>query len=227
MSIEQQLKTVQAIIGQQAGNRLVTLVAVTKYATLEQMKSAYEAGIRHFGENKVQDALAKQEAFPQEQFPDLKWHLIGNLQSNKAKKTVGHFSLIHSVDSLALAEILSRHNEAAGTKQEILLQVNISSDATRNGITPERLSEQVQAILDLPGIVLRGLMTMAPPEVSLANDELALKACFGKVTRLRDELQSQLEIELPELSMGMSHDFPHALSSGATIIRIGNYLFKT
>lgn len=227
MSIQEQRQKIEAIIGEQAGNRPVTLIAVTKYATIEQMKAAYEAGIRDFGENKVQDALVKQEAFPQEQFPGLKWHLIGSLQSNKAKKTVGRFSLIHAVDALALAQTLSRQNEAAGTKQDILLQVNMSEDPNRHGWLPERLFKEAPELVSYPGIVLRGVMAMAPPEVSLSSDEAAIRAYFSQVAHLRDELQEQLGIALPELSMGMSHDFPHALYSGATIIRIGNYLFKT
>lgn len=227
MSIQRQVQTINDRIAQRSGHQPVTLIAVTKYSTLEQMREAYEAGIRHFGENRVQDALNKQAAFPAAQFPDLQWHLIGSLQSNKAKKTVGHFSLIHSVDSLDLAQTLARHNESHGTRQPILLQVNTSDDSSRHGFSPDRLLKEAAAIQALPGIHLRGLMTMAPPQASLASDELALKACFGKVASLRDELQNQLGIELPELSMGMSHDFPHALSSGATIIRIGNYLFKT
>lgn len=227
MPIQDQLLKIQDIIREQAGESPVTLVAVTKYATIDQMRKAYQAGLQHFGENKVQDALAKMEAFPSAEFPDLRWHLIGTLQSNKARKTVGRFELIHSVDSLALAQSLSRHNEEAGMKQKILLQVNISDDRTRHGFDPATLFEHTEQVATLPGIDLRGLMAMAPPELSLAGDSAALKACFQKVSGLKSGVQEKLGIDLPELSMGMSHDFPQALASGATIIRIGNYLFKT
>jgi pyridoxal phosphate enzyme (YggS family) len=227
MAIQESLQRIKTVIQEQAGNRPVTLVAVTKYACVQQMQEAYQSGIRHFGENKVQDALAKMAFFPQESFPDLSWHLIGGLQSNKAKKTVGRFALIHSVDSLSLAEILSRHNEAAGLKQNVLLQVNLSSDRSRHGFSPKTLLSTSQQIATLPGIALRGLMVIAPPEASFNQDEFALNACFQKLFSLKEELEAQQGIGLPELSMGMSHDFPQALACGATIIRIGNYLFKT
>jgi len=149
------------------------------------------------------------------------------LQSNKTRKTVGRFELIHSVDSLSLAETLSRHNEEVGCKQKILLQVNLSDDESRHGFLPEQLLADGSHVASLPGIDLRGLMAMAPPELSLAGESAALRAYFQRVLDLMDELQHRLGIDLPELSMGMSHDFPQALASGATIIRIGNYLFKT
>ncbi|WP_373533537.1 YggS family pyridoxal phosphate-dependent enzyme [Vampirovibrio sp.] len=227
MLIQESLQRIHTIIQTQAGDRPVTLIAVTKYASVEQMREAYYAGIRHFGENKVQDALTKMALFSGEEFPDLNWHLIGSLQSNKANKTVGRFALIHSVDSVALAERLSRQNEAAGHQQKILLQVNVSDDPTRMGFTPDALLASAQHIAGLPGIVLQGLMTMAPPEASLNQNETTLKACFHSVSALKEALEAQQGIPLPELSMGMSHDFPQALACGATIIRIGNYLFKT
>lgn len=221
------MRHVESVIRSEAGDRPVTLVAVTKYATVEQMGEAYHSGVRHFGENKVQDALAKMENFPKNTFPDLQWHLIGGLQSNKVKKTVNCFSLIHSVDSASLAQMLSRHNEVAETRQKILLQVNISGDVSRQGVMPEALLAVVEQALALPGIDLRGLMVMAPPEASLTHDELALKACFQSVRAMKETIEARLGIDLPELSMGMSHDFPQALTCGATIIRIGNFLFKT
>jgi pyridoxal phosphate enzyme (YggS family) len=233
MSIQQQVAQVETIIRQirpEAGNQPVlpvTLVAVTKYATVEQMQTAYAAGIRHFGENKVQDALNKMASFPATDYPDLSWHLIGHLQSNKVKKTLNRFSLIHSVDSLPLAEAISSHNAQQGLTQPVLLQVNISQDPTRYGFSPETLLSQATQIARLPGLELRGLMTMAPAEASLNQNEDALKAGFSQVATLKTELESRLGIPLPELSMGMSHDFPQALACGATIIRIGNYLFKT
>lgn len=230
MSIQEQLAQVESVIHPIAGqqpSRSVTLVAVTKYATIEQMQAAYAAGVRHFGENKVQDALSKMAAFTQADYPDLHWHLIGTLQSNKVKKTLGQFDLIHSVDSLALAEAISRQNELKSRRQPILLQVNISQDTTRHGFTPVDLFSLAPRIAELPGIELRGLMAMAPPELSLSQDDAALRACFQQVADLKASLESRLGIDLPELSMGMSHDFPQALACGATIIRIGNFLFKT
>ncbi|WP_303675041.1 YggS family pyridoxal phosphate-dependent enzyme [Vampirovibrio chlorellavorus] len=233
MSIQQQVAQVETIIRQvrpTAGSpplAPVTLVAVTKYATVEQMQTAYAAGIRHFGENKVQDALDKMASFPATDYPDLRWHLIGHLQGNKVKKALGRFSLIHSVDSLPLAEAISNLSTQQGFLQPVLLQVNISQDASRHGFSPDELLDKAAQIARLPGLELRGLMTMAPAEASLTQNDAALKAAFSQVATLKSELESRLGIDLPELSMGMSHDFPQALACGATIIRIGNYLFKT
>lgn len=230
MSIQQQLAQVQSTIRQTSRPQPetpITLVAVTKYASIEQMTAAYTSGVRHFGENKVQDALTKMASFPAADYSDLHWHLIGNLQSNKVKKTLNRFSLIHSVDSVALAEAISRQNAQENLRQPILLQVNISPDPTRHGFSPEALLSQAPQIALLPGIELRGLMAMAPAEASLNQNDAALKAAFSQVATLKSELESRLGIALPELSMGMSHDFPQALACGATIIRIGNYLFKT
>lgn len=226
MSITDRLLEIEAAIRAHAGDRPVTLVAVTKYAALEQMREAYQAGIRHFGENKVQDALAKMTHFPEEQFPGLHWHFIGNLQSNKIRKTVGRFALLHGIDSLEHAELLSQANLSAGLRQPILLQINTTDDPGRHGVLPDQITVIAKAIQELPGIELRGLMAMAPPETSLIGDTTALKGVFSHVFAMRKALQRDLGIDLPDLSMGMSHDYVHALACGATIIRIGNYLFK-
>lgn len=226
MSISERLAEVQKAIDRHAGGRPVTLVAVSKYATVAQMQEAYRAGVRHFGENKVQDALAKMEALSPEDYPDLQWHFIGNLQSNKAKKTVGQFSLIHAIDSIRLAQSVSEHNLAEGQCQDILLQVNVSNNPTRHGFSPSELSTIFPTILELSGIRVRGLMCMAPPEASLNNDQQALQQVFCGLRDLKEQLAQQFMIDLPELSMGMSHDYIHALDCSATIIRLGNYLFK-
>lgn len=209
-----------------AGKRPVTLVAVSKYATVEQMREAYQAGIRHFGENKVQDALDKIAAFPADQYPDLQWHFIGNLQTNKVRKTLGRFTLIHAVDSVRLAEAISRQNQASQQFQNVLLQVNLSNDPTRHGFLTADLQSVIPSILSLAGIRIRGLMGMAPPEASLENDESALLGFFSGLRDIKEQLASRFAIDLPELSMGMSHDYVQALDCGATIIRLGNFLFK-
>ena len=180
-----------------------------------------------FGENKVQDALTKMEQFPSADYPDLHWHLIGPLQSNKAKKTVGHFSLLHAIDSISTAEAVSRHNAEAGLRQAILLQVNMSADPSRHGFSPEALRPTLDSLMSLEGITIQGLMTMAPPQASLDQDLQQLSNVFCGLQTIRDELVAEYGIAMPDLSMGMSHDFPQALECGATIIRLGNYLFKT
>lgn len=226
MSIAQRLTEIEETIRTCAGDRPVTLVAVTKYAEISQMREAYASGVRHFGENKVQDALSKMEAFPASDYPDLHWHFIGHLQTNKIRKAVGRFSLIHSIESVKQAEMLSHLSAEAGMRQAVLIQVNSAPDESRNGVLPGEAEALARAIMPLPGLQLRGLMTMAPAEASLNNDGPELARVFGSVAELGKDLARHLAIDPPELSMGMTHDFPHALKCGATIIRIGNYLFK-
>jgi len=226
MGIQDRLAEIQEAIGTHAGDRPVTLVAVSKYATVEQMMEAYDAGVRHFGENKVQDALAKMEQFSPEIAQTIHWHFIGNLQANKVKKTVGRFEWIHAIDSVKLAEAVSRHNVAAGRVQKVLLQINLSEDPSRHGFLKDAVTAALAEMMSFKGIAMRGLMGMAPAGASLDGDSQALKGVFCGLRDLRNRLQGDCEIDLPELSMGMSHDFTHALSCGATIIRIGNYLFK-
>ena len=227
MSISERLAAIQQQIVTHAGKRPVTLVAVSKYATVEQMREAYAAGVRHFGENKVQDALTKIAAFPLADYPDVHWHFIGNLQSNKVKKTVGQFTLLHAIDSIRLAEAISAQNLAEGQVQPILLQVNLSDDPSRHGFLPADIPTALVEILKLPGVQVQGLMGMAPSEASLSNDQAVLQRVFCGLHDLKAQLAEQFSIDLPELSMGMSHDYTHALQCGATIIRLGNSLFKT
>jgi len=226
MTIRERLREIHEAIGAHGGGRNVTLVAVTKYASVEQMREAYAAGVRDFGENKIQDALGKIAAFPPESFPDLRWHFIGSLQSNKIRKTPGQFALMHAIDSVRHAEMLSALNQEGGLRQRILIQINASQDSTRSGLSPDEIGPMIEAIRELPGIDPRGLMTMAPAEASLSQDHAALKRVFCGLRDMRDRLREDMGIALPDLSMGMSHDYVQALECGATIIRIGNYLFQ-
>lgn len=226
MSIRERLSEIQERIAAHAGGRAVTLVAASKYVGVDGMLEAYRAGVRHFGENRIQDALAKQAQWPSEIAPDVRWHFIGQLQINKVTKTVGRLELIHSVDSVRLAERIAHHNGEAGATQNVLLQVNLSHDATRHGFPPEALPAAMETMLTLPGLACLGLMTVAPPEASLSGDETELRRVFSLLATWRDRLERDFTIRLPELSMGMSRDYVHALTCGATIIRIGNDLFK-
>lgn len=214
------------------------LVAVTKYATLEQMVILFRAGIRHFGENKVQDALIKKEAFvaqgllSPEEFSEIKWHLIGHLQSNKVNKAVGQFDWIHAVDSLALAGKISKRAEELGVRQNILLQVNISQEESKSGFSEEELLQSFASIDQLSHVNLCGLMTIAPAKM---ENEL-LKNIFYKLGDLlktcQNKFLSMVEMDthgngaFKELSMGMSEDYGVALSCGATMIRIGRNLIR-
>lgn len=206
-----------------AGDRPVTIIAVTKYALPEQMREAYAAGVRDFGENKIQDCLQKMDVFAKEGHTDVRWHFIGHLQTNKIPKTIGRFHLIHSVDSRRLAEKLSAANTEAGRVQPVLLQVNVSGEAAKHGFFPEELRGAMPELVQLKGIDIRGLMTMAPH----TPDQGVVRGVFADLANLRDDLAALHRIDLPELSMGMSHDFVHALGLGATMIRIGSLLFQT
>lgn len=199
----------------------VTLVAVTKYATYPQMHWALKAGIKHFGENKIQLALEKQAYFEEQGITDIQWHFIGHLQSNKAKQTVGRFSLIHSVDSVKLATLLSKANNAQGTVQSVLLQLNTSGEESKYGFSVNELRQAFKDLAALTGIRIQGLMTMAPN----TQDENVIKATFEKLKAEKRFFSSEYNIDLPELSMGMSNDYGHALKLDATIIRLGSILF--
>jgi PLP dependent protein len=219
VNMQTRLQAIQAAI--QTVAQSVDLVAVTKYATLAQMESAYHAGLRHFGENKVQDALQKQADLPLAISANVAWHLIGHLQRNKAIKTVGRFALIHSVDSLGLAQKLSDVNAISNTQQAVLLQINLSNEITKGGFSLQALHESLPLIATLPGLAVKGLMTIAP---NGASPEL-LNTLFGGLAHLLKTCNMRYGLAMSELSMGMSQDYTHALTNGATIIRIGSQLF--
>lgn len=198
----------------------VTLVAVSKYVPLDVMQEAVRLGIRDFGESRVQEALPKKSQLHNH---SLRWHFIGHLQTNKVKRVVGEFSLIHSVDSFKVAEALSREAAASGLVQPILIQVNTSGEPSKHGMTPDAAPALVRRIAsELPGIRVQGLMTMAPH----AEDPETARPFFRRLRELRDELAGTLQgVSLDHLSMGMSNDFSVAVEEGATMIRIGTGLF--
>jgi pyridoxal phosphate enzyme (YggS family) len=186
----------------------VTLVAVTKTVPPERVDAALNAGIAVFGENKIQEAKAKIPLVSSR----ARWHFIGHLQSNKARDAVELFELIHSVDSVKLAGELDKWAERAGKTQPILLEVNVSGEASKFGIKPEDLPATLAEIQKFPRLEVRGLMTMPP----LGKDP---RPFFRQLRRLRDDTG------LRELSMGMSHDYEIAIEEGATIVRIGTAIF--
>ncbi len=191
----------------------VRIIAVTKQVSTTLMRSAYEAGIRDFGENRVQEALQKQQEL--HDLPDVQWHFIGHLQSNKALKVVQHFDWIQSVDTLALAERIDRHAQAEGKTIHTCLQVKLRPDDTKSGWSPEDLRRSMPQLTQLPALRIQGLMLIPP--VSLVGSELII--CFKEAATLAQELH------LPHLSMGMSSDYPIAIQCGATMIRPGRVLF--
>lgn len=199
----------------------VKIVAVSKYATVDQMIEAYEAGIRDFGENKLQSISQKWPELPEELKKNSIWHFIGHLQTNKANKVVGHFHLIHSVDSIKLAERVSQVAEEKNITQDILLEVNILQEESKYGFSKEDVSKLFLEILNLRHIRVKGLMTMAP-----YTDDISIqRMCFRGLKELRDQLQHTYNQAIPELSMGMSNDYKVAVEEGSTMIRIGQKLF--
>ena len=196
----------------------VQLVAVTKTVGPERIREAVACGLRVFGENRVQEARAKVA-----EVPGASWHLIGSLQRNKVKEALRLFDVIHSVDSLGLAEELSRRSLERGTgRAEMLLQVNISQEPQKHGVAPQEVERVVGAALELRGLHLRGLMGMAP----LVESPEAARPGFRRLRELRDRLREVFpEAGVCELSMGMTDDFEVAIEEGATIVRVGRALF--
>lgn len=194
----------------------VTVVAVTKTHPPEAVRAAVDAGLTAVGENRVQEALSKQESLGN---LTVEWHLIGSLQRNKAKHAVNRFALIHSVDSSGLASDLDRRAEP-GSKQPVLLQVNCSGEPQKGGVEPGELAALLDQLGGLQRLDLRGLMTMA----EFTDNEATQRRAFRMLRELRDQSAAR-GIALPELSMGMSGDYLVAVEEGATMVRLGTLLF--
>ncbi len=195
----------------------VRIVAVTKTHGAEAVRAALAAGLTDVGENRVQEALQKQEALAG---VAVAWHLIGTLQRNKARHAAGHFAVIHSVDRADLAVELDRRLPADHKRQSVLVQVNCSDEPQKGGVGPEELPALLDALAALSRLELAGLMTMS----SLTGDEAEQRRAFRRLRDLRDAGE-RAGHRLPELSMGMSGDFPVAVEEGATMIRLGTILF--
>jgi PLP dependent protein len=200
----------------------VKLIAVSKSVGLEKVTEAFNCGVTEFGENRVQDALRKQDSISSDLSSKINWHFIGHLQSNKVKQVVGKFALIHSVHSFRLAEEISKAAQKEGVLQPVLLQVKMAEDPSKAGFSPDELKQQLAQILNLPGIKVKGLMTITP----LTDDRELSAQCFCGLRQLRDELEEAHGIKLDELSMGMSDDYPEAIRCGSTMVRIGRAIFQ-
>ncbi len=197
----------------------VTLVAVSKTKPPEMIRELMEIGVRDFGENKVQDLCRKMEEIP----GDNHWHFIGGLQRNKVKYLVGSpVCLIHSVDSVKLAETIQKEAEKKNVTVPVLLEINIGGEETKGGVAPEEARSLLCETAAFDRVKVRGLMTIAPP-----GDEEANRPYFHRMRELRDELAALNlpGVEMKELSMGMTHDFETAISEGATIVRVGTAIF--
>lgn len=198
------------------------IIAVTKYFDESKIIEAYEAGLRDFGESRVIEAIEKIKKLPQEIRGNSNFHLIGHLQANKAKKAVGNFDYIHSVDSLKLAELISEEAISRGIKQKIFLQINNANEEQKFGFSKEEIFQLFEKMKVLKGIEIIGLMNMAP----LNTQKSELIRLFRDISSLRDELEKRYDCKLRELSMGMSDDYKQAVEAGATMIRLGRRLFS-
>ena len=210
-------------IKEQIGNLNVKIIAVTKYANQEQIFEAYNLGIRDFGESYLQDAIEKiSKKFQYEDPKDLiNWHFIGRLQKNKIKQIVGKFCLIHSVDSLELAELINKIANDKGLVQDVLLQINISGEKTKAGFNLKELKDLFGRLIKLPDIRIKGLMTIAPK----TDNKNLIRECFLNLSNLKEELNKNFMTDIREISMGMSNDYKIAVECGATMLRIGKGLF--
>jgi len=197
----------------------ITLVSVSKRFPWDYVRGAYDAGCRCFGENNVQEALDKIMCAPE----DTGWHLIGTLQRKKVNKVIGKFSLIHSVDSVALAEKISTRSLEKGIKTRILLQVNVSCEESKCGFTEEELFESLSDLIALKGVIIEGLMTMAP----LTDDQDIVRQCFKGLKICLDKINATVpeNSKMNHLSMGMTYDYHIAIEEGATLLRIGSAIF--
>ena len=195
----------------------VRIVAVTKGHPLERAREAVAEGLLDLGENRVQEALGKQAAWPD---APVRWHLLGHLQRNKVRLVVGRFALIHSLDSVRLADALDAAAAAAGVVQDVLLEVNTGREPQKTGAAPEDAPLLLAHAARLPHLAVRGLMTIAP----FTEDVDLQRRAFRELRLLRDALATS-SVELAVLSMGMSGDFEVAVEEGATMVRLGTILF--
>jgi PLP dependent protein len=201
----------------------VCFIGVTKTASIDQIRAAYNAGVRDFGESRVQDAQNK--ILQLKDFQDVRWHLIGSLQANKVRSALKLFSWIHSVDQLDLALRIDRIAQELGVCPNILLQVKWLPDPGKKGFSPEGLLEALPQLDALEHVRVRGLMTIAPYGIA-PSEQYSL---FSHVKAFAQDLKNQAwqRLSMDELSMGMSGDYPQAIAAGATMVRIGRHIFGT
>lgn len=209
----------------------ITIVAVSKLKSPAEIISAVEAGLQHIGENRVEEAEAKIPQVNERTAGTVTWHMVGHVQSRKAKQVLPLFDVVHSVDSLRLARRLSRFALEQDRHIDILLEVNVSGEASKYGLAGynwyqdgailDQLRGAAGDIAALPNLRVNGLMTMAPYQA----EEAAIRRIFADLYGLRETLANSMNLPLPELSMGMTDDYPLAIEEGATIVRIGRAIF--
>lgn len=197
----------------------VSVVAVTKGFPVDTIRDAVRLGYDRIGENRVRRAIEKKEQTSPE--TDVEWHMIGHVQSNKVRYMVGEFDLVHSVDRKSLIDELEKRSSRENVNQDVLLQVNVSGEESKHGAEPPDAERVLEQILATESLRPRGLMTMAPR----TDDESVLRETFAECRRLRNRLSESFGVDLPELSMGMTNDYPQAILEGSTMLRIGRGLF--
>ncbi len=195
----------------------VELVAITKTHAAEKVREAIQAGQSLFGESRVQEARAKIPELPSA----IRWHFVGHLQKNKIRHALPLFEMIHSVDSLALAQEMNRIAEEEGMRPRVLLEINVAGEGSKFGFAPDKLREQMEALLALPRLSVLGLMTIPP----LGEEPEASRKYFVQLRELRDRLQTEFRVDLAQLSMGMTQDYAVAVEEGATLVRVGTAIF--
>ncbi|GAB3069547.1 YggS family pyridoxal phosphate-dependent enzyme [Salinicoccus sesuvii] len=201
-------------LNQEIGSQ-ATMIAVSKYHSVEETLEAYDAGVRHFGENRIEGFLEKREVLPE----DAEVHFIGTLQSRKVKDVIDHLNYVHSLDRVSVAKKIEQYSSHT---VKCFIQVNISGESSKHGLAPEMVPEFLEDIRNYSKVQIIGLMTMAPH----TEDETAVSQVFEKLKALRDALKQKNSgnIQIEELSMGMSNDYHIALRYGATYVRIGSKL---
>ena len=223
MYIEDQLAEIREKIAEAArragrAEDSVALLAVSKTFPVSDIMHAYDDGQRLFGENRLQEAMEKIPQMPQ----DCEWHLIGPLQRNKVRKALEHgFALIEAVDSRKLAEAISRIAGELGVTARVLLEVNVDGEESKHGFTPDGLQEEWEVLTALPNMEIRGLMCIPAP----TEEPEGARPAFVALRRLAETLRARGPLPLPELSMGMSHDYAVAVEEGAPIVRVGSAIF--
>lgn len=214
-AVEESISTAAAKAGRPRDE--ITLVAVSKTHPAEIVREVFDSGHRVFGENRVQELLAKAPLLPEA----IRWHLIGHLQKNKIRKALPHCELIHGVDSSELAEDIDRIAGELGLYPRVLLEVNVSGEESKFGFTPETLRSQFENLLQLSRVQVEGFMTIAP----YSTDPEHSRPHFEALRKFRDEMAQFAGVPLPGLSMGMSGDFQIAIEEGSTLVRVGTAIF--
>jgi len=213
--VGEQIASAATNVGRSAGD--VELVAITKTHPAERVREAIQAGQTLFGESRVQEARAK---IP-ELLSNIRWHFVGHLQKNKVRQALPLFEMIHSVDSLALAQDINRIAQEEGLYPRVLLEVNVAGEANKFGFAPNGLREQMETLLALPRLSIEGLMCIPP----LAAESENSRRFFVQLRELRDSLEKEFNVKLPRLSMGMTQDFSIGIEEGATLVRVGTAIF--